>query len=248
MIGYLINNLFPAHAGEVVRAFLLSQRQSLSKSMVIATVMVERAADLVIILALLGGLLFFFPFPPWVEPAGFILAAAGILAIVFLILFTLFGEWAVKWMVRILRFLPLRLLVRIEAGSREFLTGASGLRNRSRGVQFLSCTAVIWLVELTITFLIIQAFYLPVSIWGALFVMLVIGFGMMIPSSPGYIGTYEFFATSALALLGVKGGEALSFALVLHGATFLGTNLLGAICLLKAGVELSGTLSVCAKK
>ena len=53
------------------------------------------------------------------------------------------------------------------------------------------------------------------------------------------MGTYEFFAAGALTILGISGSEALAFALVLHGIAFVGSSLLGAICLALAGGSLA---------
>lgn len=239
MIGYLANNLLPARAGEVVRVYVLSQRKGLAKSTVLATVVVERVADLVVTLVLLAVVLLFFPFPAWLRPAGFIVGAVSLVALVFLILFNVVGERLMMRLVGLLEFLPKTLLARIEAIGRGSLVGVSGLRHRRRALQFLGCSALIWLTEVAITFLIVQAFHLNVSVGGSLFIMLAVALGTMIPSSPGYIGTYEFFATSALALLGVTGGGALSFALMLHAVTFLGTSFLGAACLVQTGMGLT---------
>jgi hypothetical protein len=239
MIGYLANNVLPAHAGEFVRVFVLSQRKGLAKSTVLATVVVERVADLIVTLVLLAVVLLFFPFPAWLGPAGFIVGAVSLVALVFLTLFNVIGERLMMRLVGLLEFFPKTLLARIEAMGRGFLVGVSGLRHHRRALQFLGYSALIWLTEVAITFLIVQAFHLSVSVGGSLFIMLAIALGTVIPSSPGYIGTYEFFATSALALLGVTGGGALSFALVLHAVTFLGASFLGAVCLVQTGVGLT---------
>lgn len=112
------------------------------------------------------------------------------------------------------------------------MAGVSRLRDGRRAALFAGYTMLIWLMEALFIYLMVLAFHLPISIGGALFVTLVVGLGTMVPSSPGYVGTYEFFATSTLALLGVTGGVALSFALATHAVTFLGSSLLGVGCVL----------------
>jgi len=73
--------------------------------------------------------------------------------------------------------------------------------------------------------------------------MLVIGLGTMVPSSPGYLGTYEFFAINALGLLGVTGTMALSFAFVSHAVTLLGASLIGALCFAFQRIEFASVLN-----
>jgi uncharacterized membrane protein YbhN (UPF0104 family) len=64
-----------------------------------------------------------------------------------------------------------------------------------------------------------------------LFVMITIAVATLVPSSPGYLGTFEFFGLSALTMVGHTGGNALSFVIVLHAVTILGAGILGALCL-----------------
>lgn len=242
MIGYLANNVLPARAGELVRAYVLGQREGVAKSTVLATVVVERVADLVVALLLLAAALLFYPLPAWLGRAGLVVGVVGLAALAFLILVNVVGLQLVARVVRLLGFLPGTVLRRIEAVGSGFVAGVSGLRDRRRALQFLYCTTLIWMMELVTTFLMARAFHLPVTVGGSLFVMLVVGLGTMVPSSPGYVGTYEFFATSALALLGVAGGAALSFALVMHAVTFLGSSLLGVVSIALTGLDLRGMM------
>ena len=76
-----------------------------------------------------------------------------------------------------------------------------------------------------------RAFTIDTGPADLLFIMLMILFGNMVPSSPGYIGTFEFFGLNALAVLGITGGGALGFVVVLHATLLLGSSLLGIGCL-----------------
>ena len=231
MIGYLANNILPARAGELVRAYVLGQREGAAKSTVLATVVVERVADLMVALLLLAAVLLFYPLPAWLGRVGIVVGAVGLAALAFLALLNLWGLPLVTWIVHLLRFLPKNLLRQIEAVGSGFVAGVSGLRNGRRALRFLGYTVLIWLMEVATTFLIARAFDLPVTVGGSLFVMLVVALGTMVPSSPAYIGTYEFFGANALALLGVTGGKSLSFVLMMHAVTFAGASLIGALCL-----------------
>ncbi len=239
MIGYLANNILPARAGELVRAYMLGRREGLAKSTVLATVVMERVADLVVALLLLAVVLLFYPLPAWLGRVGLVVGAVSLTALAILVLLSIWGSRLVARMVRLLHFLPVGFVSRIEAVGDGFVAGVSGLRSWRRVGSFLGCTMLIWFLEVLGVWLIAQAFRLPLSVGGSLFVMLVVGLGTMVPSSPGYVGTYEFFATSALALLGVTGGLALSFALAMHAVTFLGASLLGAACLALTGRDVT---------
>ncbi len=235
MIGYLANNALPARAGELIRAYVLGERENISKSMILATIVVERVIDLVVALSLLTIVLFTFSLPDWLIQTGPIVGVVGITGILSLIFLNKWGFNMVSITVSIFSFLPNNVLNRAEAAGNKFVIGIATLRNVRKLGTFLGYTVLIWILEVTATWLISQAFCLPISIWGALFIVLVIGLGTMLPSSPGYVGTYEFFAISALTILGVKGNEALSFAVMRHAVTFIWSSFLGVLCLVVSG-------------
>lgn len=238
MIGYFANNILPARAGELIRAYVLGKRSGVPKSMALATVVVERVADLLVALLLLAVVLVLYPLPAWLGRAGVVVGTISLLALAFLASLNIWGSRLLNWTLRRLHYLPAGSLARIEAVGNGFVVGVRGLRNPRRALLFLSSTAVIWFLETFCVWLIAQGFALSLSFSGALFLMLAVGLGTMIPSSPGYVGTFEFFAVSALATLGVTGGRALGFTLVLHLITFLGSSTLGAICLALSGQSL----------
>jgi uncharacterized membrane protein YbhN (UPF0104 family) len=73
----------------------------------------------------------------------------------------------------------------------------------------------------------------------AIVVMIVItSLGMLIPSSPGYIGVFEYLATVALAPFGVPKAQALAYAIVYHGVQYLTLSLSGLIALWVHGTSL----------
>lgn len=231
MVGYLANNILPARAGDLVRAYALGNREGIAKSTVLATVVVERVADLMITLILLGSAFLITPLPDWSSDVGIFLALLSLAALGFLVALNLFGMRLVQAIVRLLRFLPQSMLRRFEGIGEGFIRGVEPLRDVRRVIRFLALSSLIWLMEVTITYLTARAFSLPLGFAGALFVLLIIAIGMAIPSAPGFIGTYEFFGLSALLLLGIEGGDALGFLLVLHAVTLVGTSIIGAISL-----------------
>jgi uncharacterized protein (TIRG00374 family) len=231
MVGYLANNILPARAGDLVRAYSLGKRENIAKSTVLATVVVERVVDLVITLVLLGAAFLFTPLPEWSRDVGILLALLSLTAVGFLIALNRMGARLIQAILRLLRFLPENVIRRMEGLGEGFIRGVAPLSDVRRVLKFLAMSGLIWFLEVVITYLTAQAFNLPLGFLQSLFVLLIIAIGMAIPSAPGFIGTYEFFGVSALLLLGITGGEALGFLLVLHAITFLGTSILGAGCL-----------------
>jgi hypothetical protein len=239
MIGYLGNNILPARAGELARIYVLNKQEGISKSFTLATVVVERTCDLLMALTLLSFVLLLFPFPKWLQNAGALVSAITLVAFVFIIILNFKGEPMVTLLVKKMSFLPKHWLDTINHIGIEFIIGLSGLRKNQKILSFLSLTTLIWAMELGILLCMAWAFYIPVTLSGILFVMIVTGLSTIIPSSPGYIGTYEFFTLAALSLIGITGNAALSFAIATHVITLIMSSIIGVICVIYTGVKIT---------
>jgi uncharacterized protein (TIRG00374 family) len=77
-IGYMGNNVYPARAGEVIRAYVLRRREGVSMSASLATVLVERIFDGVIMLIFVFVGLPFIPMADWLRNVV-VLASIGFL-------------------------------------------------------------------------------------------------------------------------------------------------------------------------
>lgn len=232
MIGYLFNNLMPARAGDLVRVYHLSKAETLSKSKILATLFAERTGDLLVLLGLLTMVLLSYPaLPLWIKRAGFLVGAGTIGAVCVVVFLRLYGELGFASILRLAAPLIGNRSTRLDEMGRNFVSGLVGLCHVRIGALFLLLTALLWAFELGVAALIASAFQLEIAIGNLLFVMIAITVGTLVPSSPGYLGTFEFFGLSTLAMVGHTGSSALSFVIVLHAVTILGAGLLGVLCL-----------------
>jgi len=231
MSSYLVNNVLPARAGDLLRAYLLGQREATSKSQALGTVVVERVVDLSVALLLLVVVLAFSALPENLDATAIAGGIACSVLVAGLILVNSAGPRVVASLVRGLHFLPIHTRTRIEQVALRLVAGMSTLRGPGRQAQFLSFTALVWCTELSVVWLTSSMFGLALPLHGVLLVMLAVAIGTSVPAAPGYIGTYEFFGTSALAALGVTGDKSLAFIITLHAVTFLGASVVGAVCL-----------------
>jgi hypothetical protein len=81
------------------------------------------------------------------------------------------------------------------------------------------------------------------SLLEAFFVTSVINLGVAIPSSPGFIGTYQWLGVSALALFDIGTDAALAFAILMHAVWYVPTMLVGGGLLLRRTVKTVGSPS-----
>ena len=86
IIGYMANAIMPAHLGEVLRAYTLCKKKSMSASSIFATIVTERILDMFALLALMVFAIYIYPFPEWLKNSGYILFTGTLGLFVFLIL------------------------------------------------------------------------------------------------------------------------------------------------------------------
>jgi uncharacterized protein (TIRG00374 family) len=220
MAGYLGNNFLPARAGEIVRTLLISERSPLSKTYVLTTAITERLLDAVT-LVLCGSvaLLDMEQKPAWMHDAGRSIAAAAIAGVVAIAALPYLEGFAVK----LLRRLPLPEGIRLRLlGLIEQVTlGLRAFHRPSRLAGFVALTAVIWTMDTVGTMVATQALGLDVSFSLALLLIVGLGLGSALPSTPGYVGIYQFVAITVLTPFGIDRNDALAYIILWQAAAYI---------------------------
>jgi uncharacterized protein (TIRG00374 family) len=228
VIGYMGNNIFPVRAGEVIRAYLLRQREGVSISTSLATILVERVFDGLVMLMFVFIGLPFTPMPGWLQ--GMVIAASflffGALA-VFMVL-AIKVEWAETvcgWLID--RIVPARFRPPVRGFADRFMTGLESLRSGRAVLMLFVTSVVIWLAETVKYWFVMHAFDFSVPFWVLMLMNGIVNLATTIPSSPGYVGTFDAPGIEILTVFGVDRALAASYTLVLHVALWLPITLLG---------------------
>lgn len=246
MVGYAANSLLPAHLGEFLRAYVASRRNpGLSASAVFATIVVERIVDVIFLTAVMGLVVLVHPFPDWVVTSGWILLGASA-ALSALLLFGKRQEARAARLLGILaRPLPPRARETLVQLPRRFFSGVVPLGTPSRYAAAAALSFAIWIGYAAMNHACLEAFGLVAAYglpWTAGPAVLVFTtLSVVVPSTPGYVGTYHVLCQLALAFFGVPPSEALSFAVVAHLVNIVPVLLLGLICAQREGVKLLRT-------
>ena len=249
-IGYMGNNVYPARAGEVLRAVILKRKEGVSISASLATIIVERIFDGVVMLAFV-----FVNLPELAkltDASGFvgnIQQAAVIGTVVFLgalaifLLAAMFPRRTAKaglWFIH--RLLPKRSHENAVGLMNKFLDGLASLRSPIHVLMVFIISVIIWLLETGKYWFVMQAFPFQVSFFALMLMNGIVNLATTIPSAPGYIGTFDAPGIAVLAAYGVEHSIAVGYALVLHVALWLPITLLGAYFLTREGVKWSEKL------
>jgi glycosyltransferase 2 family protein len=238
-IGYLLTNILPARLGDLARAYLLGDLTGVSKARTLSTIIVERVADVLVILLFLAALLPFIPVPDWVTQSSVLLAGGFIGLAAMLVLMARHRQAAMS--------LLKRLAAHVQWLNREglwhllesLLDGVEILRYWRPALLLLVGSIFIWLLSVGQFYAAMLAFDLQLPVSAAVFVLCVTALGMTVPSSPGEIGVWEYVIVLGLSLFLVSKGTALSYALVLHATIYLTTTVMGVLSLWKESLALS---------
>ncbi|MCB0176999.1 MAG: flippase-like domain-containing protein [Anaerolineae bacterium] len=239
VIGYMGNNIFPFRAGEVLRAYVLKRKTGVVMGTGLATVVVERLFDgLVMLIFVLCGL-------PWVPNLPILLKQTVILAsVVFLIALLVLFIWAINpERVRALivlvtdRFAPPEVGRRILAITDSFTAGLSSLRSATGVTMVFMTSIVIWLLETVKYWFVMHAFSFTVTFFALMLMNGVVNLATTLPSTPGYVGTFDAPGIEILKIFGVAPAVAVSYTMILHAALWLPITLLGLWYMVKEGMS-----------
>ncbi len=241
MIGYMGNTVLPAHLGEVFRANVVGNREGLPTSSVLATLVIERIIDVLTLLVIMVIAVFIYPFPDWVTKSGYVMFALTLGLFAFLILLKQQNRITLGLFRFGLRIFPKSLSRKMEDLLQAFISGVNGLEKIRDYVSVFLLSITIWCFYWLNLHLIFYSFNLMemynVNAVSSIVLLVITTISIIVPSSPGYVGTYHYLCQLSLELFGVPRSVGLSFAIIAHGISVLPTALIGFIFAWKEGMD-----------
>jgi uncharacterized membrane protein YbhN (UPF0104 family) len=131
-----------------------------------------------------------------------------------------------------------RLARRAERGLDMVLLGLTGVRTRAHVLPLAVWTVIIWVLGAGGAWALLRAVHLDLTLTAGWTVLVFVGFGISIPSAPGYVGVWHAAAVLALAIFGVSQAVAVGYAVLYHASQFVPVTLIGWIFLLREHVSL----------
>lgn len=245
-MGYAGNNIFPARAGEVLRAIVLKRKEQVPVSASLATIIVERVFDGVVMLAFV-----FLNLPELARlttDSGFVgdirtlaLVGSGVFlaALLIFLWMAMAPEQAEAIIEKITnRLAPHRYRQQIIDLSKRFLGGLESLRSPREALMVFITSVVIWLLETGKYWFLMHAFPFHVSFFALMLMNGIVNLATTIPSAPGYVGTFDAPGIAVLVAYGVSKTTAAAYTLVLHIALWLPITALGGYYLFKEGIHM----------
>lgn len=238
-VGYLVNTVLPGRLGELARVYLLARLERVSLVAVLSTVAVDRILDVVVLALLLAVVLPTANVPPWVGQSGLMVGVGGFGLLALCVALAYPGGQG----------LFLRCLAAsppfpgkgiLERWARALCLGMQGLRGAGPQLRIAAVSLAIWIVTASTFFFGQLAFHIQAPFWAAVLALAVSNLGMVVPSSPGYIGVFHYLVVLALGAYGVEKEVALGFAVVVHLVGLAPILALGVFSLWRCGITLMG--------
>jgi len=235
LLSLAVNNTMPLRAGDIVRAVGFREALRSPVMRVVGTLLIERVLDLLVLVALFfAGLL---AVPPGKVPPAFVTAAAvlGAAALVGLLVLV-FSPRLIRWLVD--RVAGTTLLAewawtpRLREAVHRLVDTFALIRSPARALQLLSLSLLAWLLEGAMYACVAWALHVGGSHIAPWFAAATGTLATLIPSSPGYVGTFDYFAILGLTAFGARRAAATAFAMAVHLMLWLPVTLAGAAFLI----------------
>jgi uncharacterized protein (TIRG00374 family) len=223
-----VNNVLPGRIGDLLRARWLGLAARIPAGRAFGTVILDRICDLaVLVVLLLIGI-------AAVASSGWLvnLALAGVLLLVVVGAVLLVARLYVGS-----RAHGRRSRGRLRGLVRDTVETLAAPLERRRVLTWLLLSTCAWSAWAAAAVLIARSLGIDLGVTDALFVTAVLNLGSAVPSSPGFVGTYEWLGVASLGLLRVDHEPALAFAILLHAAWYAPTTIGGGGALVVRGIR-----------
>lgn len=235
ILGFFMNNVLPARAGEFVRAHLGGRVTGRPRTLVLATIANERLADGLTVSLLFAGTISFFG-RGFLDPDLahkfmyvaylFMAVAAGVIAVLLarIPIFKIIDKIRQKSKNRAFLFTLQRITT--------FIDGLSPLTSIRRAPAIWIWSCVVWGLEFLVYASILEAYGSHLPAMAAVIFMVAVNFSGLIPAAPGGFGVIELVAKKVLVSTGVPSDElALAMVLTQHLIQYVIVGIPGAVVL-----------------
>jgi glycosyltransferase 2 family protein len=245
-IGFMANNVLPARVGEFARAYAFSRLEPVSASAAFGSLVVERFMDGVVLLLFLVLPVFTPGFPTGgalSTGAGGALLRGGVVAVgVVLMALVVMAVWPrafVRAAEGFASLLPKKVARPIVSGLEAFLGSVAIMRDPRLLTLGFAWSFFFWTWHGVSFWLGMLAFGIDTGFLSAIFTEAVVGFGVALPSAPGFFGTFHFAANVALSdVYGVPEPQSLAFAFGYHFGGWIPITVIGLWYAWKMGISL----------
>lgn len=238
-VGLFANEVLPLRAGELIRCFLMTRWSKIPISVTLASALIERIFDGILLMAgLVYSLRYLRHFPlshGQARAIGILTDSSIFLAVLILICAAVLAV-AMYWREQTLDAI---LDARLFSWAHVFIEDL----HRIGHSRYLYLSALVsvphLLMQIVPVYAVMQAYQLDEGSWrGAAALMVILRFGSAAPQAPGNLGLFQLLSTLGLTLFGVQAAMARRFTLILWGVVTLPLVIVGFIDVVATGAKI----------
>lgn len=247
-VGSMLNIFLPARAGDVYRAYHLGVANDERKMKLFGSIILERTFDgICVFLILLWAIRVYCSSEPLIVNLAYLIGTLFIGSFIVFYLVYKFNkvDFVFEKLIFIGKKLPeklsnplVKVLERLNVHTNSFIDGFEVLDSPKCTIEAFLMSCIIWGIECCVCFLIINSFHMSLGFSTALFVISLISFSTMIPSTSVFLGPYQYAYILALGIYSVNKSTALAIATVHQGICMILLSIIGGFYLIKFNLEL----------
>jgi uncharacterized protein (TIRG00374 family) len=233
MIAWASNNVLPLRMGEIVRTYVIGQKENITVSAALATIVIERIIDGLSLVGICALFFLFETMPSDVIMVEYIASGIFIALLLGLLFFHLQKELCDQIIARSATLLPGAMKQKVPDFFETFRAGIACLRFNLDLVFILGLTMIIWLGEASMYAIIFKSCGLTIPFYGAILAMAIVNIGLVVPAAPGFVGNFQYFAIIALKIFGISPDKAFIFSWIIWLAQIPSLTLTGMVYLFR---------------
>lgn len=243
MIGFMANNVLPAHAGDVVKPYLWAMREKVSGFAALATVIIERLLDGMGLIVIFLVVLPFAPLPESIRMGGVAIGVALVLMLGLLIMLSAEDGRLRNRILLLAQKLPDRFRAKVLKQLEMFLFGLTIFQNRRNLLPLLGISIFVWAHLALTIFMILKGYPLESEVANidlliaSVVTIVMLAFAIVLPSSPGYIGITQMAFIFALGHFSIIDTDAVGVSVIFNLTQYIPVTLGGIVYLLKEGLS-----------
>ena len=243
MVGFMGNNVLPAHLGELFRVLLVAREQRVSFAGVFSSVAIERLFDIFAVLLLVAvGLVGVRDLPASFEKSFQAVGLMAVIAVIGLVAGLIWLKHAIALAKAMIVRLPVAAMRKDQlqrmVDSAAVATGA--VKDGNLLVMVVVNSLVQWSCNCVMIYISLWSFGIQVPLTATFILLGVLVFAVTIPSTPGFFGAIQLAFVKTLALFGVAESDAFAASIYYHLLQYLAVTGVGLVCLWRSGATLTG--------
>ncbi len=247
IVGTMLNIFLPARAGDIYRAYYLGETKQEKKMKMFGNIILERTLDGICVFLILLAAVLMYCKQAWILNIAYMIGAIFIGSFIAFYLMFKFNkvdficDKLIGWSQRLPQKLSgfcIRVLESLKTHINSFMEGFEVLDSVKYTTQSFLMSAVVWGLECYVVYLILGSFNLGLSFSAALFVISLISFSTMIPSTSVFLGPYQAAYILALGIYGIDKSSTLAISTIHQMLQMIIITIIGVIYLLKFNLEI----------